>query len=270
MSTPDSNDGTRTALVTGASSGIGREIAELAAGDGYDVVVTARREERLRELAESVERDHGVSATVVAQDLAEPDAADRLYETVRDAGVDVDVLVNNAGVPLYGRFTDTDPEAERDMLRVNVTAPTELTRLFLPEMVERGRGGVLNTASLTSFYPIPRKAVYGATKSYLLSFSRAVAHEAEDAGVTVTALCPGVVETEYAERGGVADSGTMSGVTNDPRSVAAAGWNGFRNGERIVLPSGIASYAAQLTRVLPRRTATRLGERTVEEGASWI
>ncbi len=216
------------------------------------------------------EAEHGVSATVVAQDLAEPDAADRLHEAIRDAGIDVDVLVNNAGVPLYGEFTETDREAERGMLRVNVTAPTELTKLFVPGMVERGRGGVLNTASLTSFYPVPGKAVYGATKSYLLSFSRALAHEVEDEGVTVTALCPGVVETEYAERGNVDESGTMSGVTNDPRSVAEAGWNGFRDGERIVLPSGFASYAAQLTRVLPRRTVTDLGEQTIEEGASWI
>jgi len=260
----------RTALVTGASSGIGRELAQLAAADGYDVVVTARREERLRELAETVEEEHGVSATVVTQDLADPDAAETLYETVRDAELDVDVLVNNAGVPLYGQFTETDREAERDMLRVNITAPTELAKLFLPAMVERGRGGVLNTASLTSFYPVPGKAVYGATKAYLLSLSRALAHEVEETGVMVTALCPGVVETEYAERGGVDESGTMSGVTNDPRTVAEAGWNGFRSGERIVLPSAFATYAAQLTRVLPRETVTDLGERTIEDGASWI
>jgi len=268
MSTRDTTG--RTALVTGASSGIGREIADIAAADGYDLVVTARREERLRELAEAVEADHGVSATVLPQDLAEPDAADRLYEAVRDAGIDIDVLVNNAGVPLYGPFAEVDRETERDMLRVNVTTPTELTRLFLPAMVDRGRGGVLNTASLTAFYPVPRKAVYGATKSYLLSFSRAIAHEVEDDGVTVTALCPGVVETEYAERGNVEESGTMSGVTNDPRSVAEAGWDGFRDGERIVLPSAIATYAAQLTRVLPRKTVTGLGEQTIEDGASWI
>ncbi len=149
-------------------------------------------------------------------------------------------------------------------------AVTGLTKLFVPGMVDRGEGAVLNTASLASLYPIPGKAVYAATKSYVLSFSRALAHELADEGVTVTALCPGVVETEYVERGNVAESNTDEGVTNDPRSVAEAGWDGLTNGERIVFPSSFATYGAQLTRLLPRRTVTRLGERTVEEGQSWI
>lgn len=268
MSTGDTND--RTALVTGASSGIGREIAELAAADGCDVVVTARREERLETVADELETDHGVSTTVITQDLAEPSGPDELFDAVTDAGIEVHTLVNNAGVPVYGEFTETDRAAERDMRRVNMDALTELTKLFVPGMVERGSGAILNTASLASFYPIPKKAVYAATKSYVLSFSRALAHELEAEGITVTALCPGVVETEYVERGNVDESNTDEGVTNDPRSVAEAGWNGLADGERIVFPSAFATYGAQLMRLLPRRTVTDLGERTVEDGQSWI
>jgi short-subunit dehydrogenase len=270
MSTGDKDTSGRTALVTGASSGIGREIADVAAGDGYDVVLTARREGKLRDAAAAIEADHGVETTVITQDLAQPGAAEELYESVRAAGVEVHALVNNAGVPVYGEFTDTDPAAERDMMRVNMTALTELTKLFVPDMVDRGRGAVLNAASLAAFYPIPKQAVYSGTKSYVLAFSRALAHELEGDGVTVTALCPGAVETEYARRGNVEESNTMDGVTNDPRSVAEAGWNGLTAGERFVFPSTFASYGAQLTRLLPRRTITELGASTVEEGASWI
>jgi len=265
-----SDSGNRTALVTGASSGIGRELAGLIAADGYDVVLTARREERLNALADEMESEHGVDATVIPQDLAEPAGAEALFGSVREAGIDIHTLVNNAGVPVYGSFLETDREAERDMMQVNMVAPTELAKLFVSPMVDRGSGAVLNTASLASFYPIPNQAVYAATKSYLLSFSRALAHELDGEDVTVTALCPGVVETEYAQRGNVEESNTLAGVTNDPRSVAKAGWEGLKNGERIVLPSTFATYAAQLVRLLPRTTTTELGKSTVEEGASWI
>ena len=262
--------GGRTALVTGASSGIGRELADLIAADGYDLVVTARREERLETLADEMATEHGVETTVISQDLAEPDAAETLFEAVDGAGIDVHTLVNNAGVPTYGHFTETELDRDRGMMQVNIVALTELTKLFGREMADRGEGAILNTASVAAFYPIPKKAVYAATKSYVLSFSRALAHEFEDVGVTVTALCPGVVETEYEKRGDVEESGTMSGVTNDPRSVAEAGWQGLKGGERIVLPSAIAKYAAQIERVLPRRKVTEIGESTVEEGQSWI
>jgi short-subunit dehydrogenase len=266
----ESDTTSRCALVTGASSGIGRELATLIAADGYDLVVTARREARLQSLAEALRSEHGVEVTVLAVDLAEPDSASTLFEAVQEAGIDVHTLVNNAGVPVYGDFTETELADERSMMQLNVVTLTELTKRFVREMADRGEGAVLNTASLAAFYPIPRKAVYAATKSYVLSFSRALAHELEPEGITVTALCPGAVETEYKERGNVAESNTMSGVTNDPRSVAEAGWEGLKNGERIVLPSAFATYGAQIERFLPRKTVTKLGERTVEEGASWI
>ena len=260
----------RTALVTGASSGIGRVLAELIAADGYDLVVTARREERLEALAEEMESKHGTETTVIPQDLAEPDAAETLFGAVEERGIDVHTLVNNAGVPTYGHFTETELDRDRGMMQVNMAALTELTKLFGREMTDRGEGAILNTASLAAFYPIPKKAVYAATKPYVLSFSRALAHELDDDGVTVTALCPGVVETEYEKRGNVEESGTMSGITNDARSVAEAGWNGVKDGERIVFPSTFAAYGSQVTRFLPRETVTKLGEDTIGDGQSWI
>lgn len=266
----ESDTSSRTALVTGASSGIGWELADVAARDGYDVVLTARRGERLRELADTLETTHGVETTVIPQDLAVQDAAETLFDAVQDEGVEVHTLVNNAGIPQYGPFTETDRDAERGMMRLNMITLTELTKRFVRGMCDRGSGAVLNTASLAAFYPIPNKAVYAATKSYVLSFSRALAHELEDDGITVTALCPGVVETEYANRGNVDESNTMEGMTNDPRTVAQAGWDGLQDGDRIVLPSLFAKFGAQFTRLLPRKTVTNLGERTVEEGQSWL
>ena len=173
-------------------------------------------------------------------------------------------------MPVYGRFTETDLADEMTVLDVNVRALTALTKQFVRPMVDRGEGAVLNTASLASFYPLPTKAVYAATKSYVLSFSRSLAHDLSDEGVTVSAVCPGPVETEYAERGGVEDSETMSGSTNDAESVAEAGWQGLKDGERIIFPSTLAAYGGQLVRLLPRRRATVIGEETIEEGASWL
>jgi short-subunit dehydrogenase len=260
----------RTALVTGASSGIGTELARQIAADGYDVVLTARREQRLRDLADELESGHGVTATVITQDLAEDGAAAELFEAVQAEGIEIHTLVNNAGIPVYGRFTETDLEDELRVMQVNTTALTALTKRFVRPMAERDEGAVLNTASLASFYPMGEKAVYSSTKAYVLSFSQALAHEMDGTGITVTALCPGVVETEYAQRGNVEESATMEGVTNDPETVAKAGWEGVKNGERIVLPSLFAKYASQLPRILPRKKLAELGTSVVEEGASWI
>ncbi|MFB6360393.1 MAG: SDR family NAD(P)-dependent oxidoreductase [Halobacteriales archaeon] len=262
--------GQGSALVTGASSGIGNELARQIAADGHDVILTARREERLRDLAEELEGRHGIEATVVPQDLAEANAAGQLFEAVQEAGQEVQILANNAGVPVYGPFTETDFEDEELMMQVNMVALTALTKQFIGPMTDRGSGAVLNTASLYSFFPGPKKAVYAATKAYVLWFSRALAHEFADSGITVTALCPGPVETEYAQRGGVEESGALEGITNDPETVAIAGWEGLKNGQRIVLPSLFARYAAELTRVLPRRKVTDAGAQAAEEGSSWI
>lgn len=259
-----------TALITGASSGIGRELAVLAAADGYDTVLVARREERLNGLADEIEADHGVEATVIVQDLAATSAASDIFQRVQREGIHVDALINNAGAPIYGQFAETEFDAERSIMQVNMVALTELTKLFVRPMIERGAGAVLNTASLAGMYPIPKKAVYSSTKAYVLSFSRALADELEEQNVVVTALCPGAVDTEYLHRGNVEESNVTNGFVNDPESVAKAGWEGLKTGKRIVFPSTVAASAAHLKRVLPRKKVTELGRRVVDRGASFL
>jgi short-subunit dehydrogenase len=256
-------------LVTGASSGIGAELARVAASDGFDVVLTARREERLVEVADSVEGEHGVETHVVTKDLADRDAPQELYDELRDAGIEVHTLVNNAGFGVYGGFDETDAGAELDMLRLNVVALTHLTKLFVPPMVERGEGGVLNAGSIASYFPTPRMAVYGATKAYVLWLTRALAHEFEDDGLTVTAYCPLPVETEFMEKNYVSESALDEGITNDPETVARKAWEGHKKGRRVVWTSSAGARFARLGRLLPHRTVTSLSADVMEEGVSY-
>jgi short-subunit dehydrogenase len=254
-----------TALVTGASSGIGSALAELFAADGDDVVLVARRERRLREVAETIEREFAVTATVLPHDLATPDGPRELYEEVRSRDIAVHTLVNNAGFGNYGRFDETDLDVETTMIALNVTTVTQLSKLFLEPMIERGDGALLNTASMAGMAPTPRQAVYSSTKAYVLSFSEALAHEFEAAGITVTALCPGPVATEFFDRGNLDESAIEDQPLNDPASVARAGYDGLKSGKRVVVPSRKMRALAQFKRVLPRRSVVSLAERTVSE-----
>jgi len=181
----------KTALITGASGGIGYELALLFARDQYDCVLVARSRDKLDELAARLESEFRVKTLVLAKDLSNPSTVDEIYEEVTAASLKVDALVNNAGFPVYGRFVETDLQAELEMLQVNVVALTALTKLFLRGMVERGAGHVLNLASTAAFVPGPLMAVYYASKAYVLSFSEALANELKGTGVAVTALAPG-------------------------------------------------------------------------------
>jgi hypothetical protein len=249
---------TRTVLVTGASSGIGARLARQFAADGYDVVLTARRRDRLEELAGELESTHGVTTEVFTADLAESDGPAELFEAIQSAGIEIDALVNNAGFSTYGRFDETDLSTTLDMIQVNLVALTELTHRFAEGMVERGHGEILNTASMAAMAPTPKTAAYAATKSYVLSFTEAIAHEFADLGITVTALCPGPVDTELVSQEGMDDSGIDDQPLNDPQSVAEAGYRGLKNGERVVIPSTRMKALAQAKRVLPRNRLVSL------------
>lgn len=179
------------ALVTGASSGIGREIARVCAREGHDLVIVARSEGRLAELADELRAKHGARVNVLPKDLSLETSANEIAEELASEGIQVDILVNNAGFDVFGRFADTDLERELDLLHVNVVALTQLTKLFVRGMRERGYGRVLNLGSTGSFVPAPLNAVYAASKSYVLSFSEAIGEELRGTGVTVTTLCPG-------------------------------------------------------------------------------
>ncbi len=249
-----------TAVVTGASAGIGREIARVLAAQAHDLVLVARSRERLELLASELTADHGVSARVLAADLSRPGAPEAVLRAVEDEeGRPVDVLVNDAGVGTYGPFTETPLDETLAVIRLNVTALTALTRLFLAGMLERGRGRILNVASTAAFQPGPRMAVYYATKAYVLHFSEAIAEELRESGVTVTCLCPGPTKTEFHERAEMEQSGLLRvGRLMDAASVARAGVDGMLRGKRLVLPGVANKVAAFATRLAPRRGLTRL------------
>src|ERR1043165_5045854 len=245
-----------TALITGASSGIGLDLARLFAKEGYDLVLVARSEGKLRELAAELERDCGVKAHVVVADLAKPEAPRPLVAALP---VDVDVLVNNAGFGVAGPFVATALAKELEMIQVNIVALTELTKLLLAPMVARRRGRVLNVASTAAFQPGPLMAVYYATKAYVLSFSEAIADELRNSGVTVTALCPGPTETGFAA---VADMTTtrLFNVAKPMSSadVAPAGYAAMKRGRRVVIPGVKNKLLTQSVRVSPRRLVTTI------------
>ena len=250
------------ALVTGASNGIGLELAHCAARDGYDLVLTARRLDVLEALAGELASRYRVHVQVVADDLADSAACARIIGQIERP---IDVLVNNAGFGAWDRFVTTDAQVLDEMVEVNVAAVTRLARLTLPGMLERGRGGILNVASLAGFFPGPGAATYYATKHYVVALSEALAIEAAPRGVTITALCPGPVETGFADRAGMNIEGMRAAGVMDAKTCAEMGWNGFRKGKRIVLPGTAGKALVFGLRFLPRRAVGHFAEK-IQEG----
>jgi short-subunit dehydrogenase len=235
-----------TALITGASSGIGLELAKLFARDGYDLVLVARRREKLEALGAELGQRHGIRFRVIAADLADPAAPAEIMRQVGAASVTVDVLVNNAGFGELGAFVKTDLDTAGRMIEVNVTALTALTKLFLPGMLARRRGRILNVASTAGFAPGPLMAVYYATKAYVISLSEALAEELRGSGVSVTVLCPGPTLTEFQEVAHMQSTRLfrLPGVVMSGESVAMAGYAGLMRGKRMVVPGLFQSSVA--------------------------
>ena len=253
----------RTCLITGASSGIGEETARALARRGHGVTLVARRKERLRELADELEEVHGVKADTAAADLTSAAARGRLVQTLERRGVDVEVLVNNAGFGSGGSFWELDGARELDMVRTNVEAMVDLTRQYLPQMVERRRGAVLNLGSTLAFQPIPFQTTYGATKAFVLSFTEALHEELRGTGVTVTALCPGPVRTEFGAEGGFggAEDRIPGFMWLNSREVAEAGVQGLESGQRVVVPGLVNQVGALGGRHAPRWALLPLARR---------
>ena len=252
-------DAAETVLVTGASSGIGRQLAHCFAADGYECVLLARSEDVLHDVADALEAAHGTTASVLPADLSVPGAADTVADQLHERGLTVDVLVNNAGVGARGAFMELDAQRQVDMIQVNVTALTHLTRRLLPTMRERGRGGVLNVASTAGFQSGPYMSVYYATKAYVLSFSDGLAEEMAGTGVTVTCLAPGPTRTAFADRADMDDARLMDlGATMTPAAVAAAGYDAFRAGRILEIPGWPNKVGAILTRITPRALARKV------------
>lgn len=248
-----------TVLITGASSGIGLELARLFAHDGYDLVLVSRSLDKLDRLGAELAQRHGIRSHSVGVDLAAPDAPGAVVETLRQTAVRVDALVNNAGYGVYGPFATTDLRSELDLLQVNVVALTHLTKLLLPEMLARGAGRILNVASTAGFQPSPFLAVYAASKAYVLSFSEALGEELAGTGVTVTTLCPGPTVTGFQARAGMEGTRLFGGpLLMDAASVARAGYDGLMRGRRLVVPGVGNKLLMESVRFAPRRLVTKI------------
>lgn len=253
-----SND---TVLVTGASSGIGRELARCFATEGCRLVLLARKRHALQELADELRTDYKTTSEILPADLAEPGTPNRIFEHFRVNGTKIDVLVNNAGFGTHGAFLSTPAERQIDMVQVNVTALMHLTRLLLPAMVQRRRGGVLNVASTAAFQPGPFMTVYYATKAFVLSFSEALAEELVGTGVTITALCPGPTLTNFMQVAGAPDSRFFRKTAMSAKSMARAGHRAFRQGRVISIPGVGNSLLAFSVRLSPRRLVRKITKR---------
>jgi hypothetical protein len=251
------------ALVTGASSGIGRELCRVLARERHDVILVARREPELRTVADELRQQFGATCTVITADLSKRDGPQMVYDAVSAAGLSVDVLVNNAGFGGFGRFVETSADEERRMLAVNVVALTELTKLFLPPMTERGHGRVLNLASTAAFQPGPFMAIYYASKAYVLSFTEALAEELAGTGVTATALCPGVVPSGFQDAAGLHGDQPLlrSPAVKSADYVAQAGYDGMVRGRRVVIPGALNKVGVQSLRIAPRRAVVAMVRR---------
>lgn len=247
-----------TCVVTGASSGIGAEFARELTRRGYGVTLVARREDRLRELAEEL----GPGAEVHACDVTDPAARKGLADSLAARGVQVTVLVNNAGFSTSGPFTAGDRQRELDMVRTNVEAVVDFCALFTPGMAERGSGGVLNVASTASFQPLPMQAGYAATKAFVLSFTESLHAELRGTGVAVTALCPGPVKTEFVDVAEIPGADRMPGLFwASPEDVARAGIDGLARGKRVVIPGVLNRAGALGGQHAPRSLVLRLTSR---------
>ena len=246
-----------TALITGASSGIGAELARLFAADSHDLVLVARRARQLEDLSAELRGRHGIGVRVLARDLSGPTSVADLWDELMAARVQVDVLVNNAGVGLYGPVWEQDADALDRMVRLNVAALTTLTRLALPGMVSRQSGKILNLASVVGYQPGgPGMAAYYATKAYVLSFSKALALELKGSGVTLTALSPGVTASSFEGRSGASGTRLYRWVpAMSAKAVALAGYRGMMRKKTVVVPGMIAKLFSLAGELPPRRIA---------------
>ena len=256
-----------TALITGASSGIGYELAKLFAKDHHNLVLVARNGPRLAQVGDELQRQFGIRVKTVALDLAAPTAPQSLFEELRRQGVDVNILVNNAGYGRFGEFAEVALEESAGQIQLNIAALTSLTRLFLGPMLEHGSGKIMNVASTAGFQPGPLMAVYYASKAYVISFSEALANELAGKGITVTCLCPGATETGFAGRAGNDQSRLFKKLRPmDAKTVARTGYQGLLKGKTMVIPGFRNWLVAESVRFSPRKMATAVS-RWVSEKA---
>ncbi|ALO41297.1 SDR family NAD(P)-dependent oxidoreductase [Pseudoalteromonas phenolica] len=256
-----------TALITGASSGIGLELAKLHAEKGGDLVLVARSADKLEQLAEQLRNEHKVQVTVLPADLSEQNAAEHIFNQTQQLGIEVDTLINNAGFGGHGKFAERALHADQAMMQVNMNALVELTHYFTQGMIRRKQGKILNVSSTASFIPGPLQAVYYATKAFVTSFSQAIAQELAEHNITVTALCPGPVATEFASAGNL-DGVEVFNNARSARSVAECGYNAMHRGDLLAFnEAGLKFLLNWVIPFLPRKLVLKLSRQSMEKTA---
>lgn len=246
------------ALITGASSGIGLELARLFAKDSKDLVIIARSEDKLNELASELNEKHGVDVKVIVKDLSNIEAPREIFDELSNKNLEIDYLVNNAGFGAVGPFSELDYDRQVNMVNLNVTSLVALSRLFLPGFIEKNSGGVLNVGSLAGFQAGPNAAIYYATKAFVLSFTEALSSELKNTNVKVSCLAPGPVATGFGEESGMDDALLFKTIVMNVNDVVDTAYKEFMNGKTVIIPGLMNKFLPQLSRVFPRKVVREI------------
>lgn len=253
----------RTALITGASTGIGYELAKLFAGDSFQLVIIAKDRDRLKKARDGITSKYNVNVIAIVQDLSLPDAPQKIYNELQKQEISVDVLINNAGIGDFSDFADSSIEKNTQMIELNCNCTTKMTRIFLDDMLKRGKGKIMNVSSIAGFFPGPHMPVYFATKAYVLHFTEAIAEELKNTKITVTALCPGPTRTPFIEAAQQEESGVIkSKKLPTAEDVALFGYNALLKGKRIAVYGFKNKFSIFLARLLPRNWTAHIVGKT--------
>ncbi|MDZ8104046.1 MAG: SDR family oxidoreductase [Nostoc sp. DedQUE12a] len=259
MNTTSKSKHQKTALITGAASGIGYQFTQIFARNNYNLVLVDKNEQKLSEIADALPQKFNIFVKTFAKDLSIPTSPEEIFTELQQASIKIDVLINNAGFGTYGTFSETDLTTELKMLQVNMVSLTHLTKLFLKDMIEQDYGKILNVASAAAFQPGPLMAVYFATKAYVLSFSEAIANELEGTGVSVTVLCPGPTASEFQQTAAMEDSKIASvNRMMKTETVASIGYRGLMTNKTVVIPGMRNKILTQSVRFTPRNLVTKV------------
>ena len=246
----------KTVLITGATQGIGFELSKLFAKDGYHLVLVARNEQKLNEIRQTFKTDYDAEVRIIVKDLSKADSAQEIFEQLKLENIIINILINNAGFGHFGRFAETDWDVEQRMIQLNITTLTQLTKLFLPDMMALNQGAIMNVASTAAFMPGPLMAVYYATKAFVFSFSQALSNELKDTNITVNTLCPGATETQFARVAEMDESKLFSNPfmsVMDAKTVARMGYKDLMNGKDLTVTGVINKMLVRSVRVSPRK-----------------
>jgi len=255
-----------TALITGASNGIGLELAKIHASKGGDLVLVARNKSKLDELKSELEKQFGVSVYTIGKDLSAINSAQEVFEETNMHNIQIDYLINNAGFGDFGMFTETDWDKELQMINLNITTLTLFTKLYLKEMVKRRSGKIMNVASTAAFQSGPTMSVYCATKAYVLSFTEAVSNEVSDKGITVTALCPGATETGFQTAGGMDESKLFKGKKlPSAKQVADYGYKSMIKGKTVAIHGIMNNIMSNSIRFMPRAIVLKVSRKILDK-----